>query len=58
MAPQPKRPPTANSQARERAWLRRQMGYLRVEIRDLERRHDARLKDVEALLGKRHYPAD
>ncbi len=52
------KPPTAKSQARERAWLRRQVGYLRVELLAIERIHDGRIAALEALLRTRYYPAD
>ncbi len=43
---------------RERAWFRRQKGYLRAEVARDVSRLEARIADLEAMLGRRHYPAD
>lgn len=50
--------PTVQSQARERAWLRRQMGYQRKRMEQAIALHEQRIAELEALLGRRYYPAD
>ncbi len=43
---------------KERAWFRRQKGYLRDELHRDYSRLEKRIAELEALLGRRHYPAD
>ncbi len=51
-------PALTDAAKKERAWFRRQKGYIRdAFIRDLSRL-EKRVAELEALLGRRHYPAD
>lgn len=47
------KPPTAQSQARERAWLRRQMGYLRGDFNRAVDLLEKRMSQLEDLLRPR-----
>lgn len=51
-------PKISDAAQKERAWFRRQKGYLRQQVeRDISRL-EKRVAELEAALGRRYYPAD